>query len=111
MAYVTPDPTWMTGLRLVLRSPALQGDYLKVNAAMQRELAEAIADRAGLEMDRDMLPMISGGRRHGHVAGGLAVVARRRPARTLAPPAPASARATGECVPGGGISTGFRGAG
>ncbi len=56
-----PDEAWMRGLRVVLTSPALRGEYLKVTAAMQRALAEAIADRAGLDVERDMLPMILAG--------------------------------------------------
>src|SRR5215467_6213289 len=50
----TPAGEWLRGLRRVLTSPALQGEYLKVNAAMQRTLAEAIADRAGTSTERDM---------------------------------------------------------
>jgi hypothetical protein len=42
-------------------STALQGEYLKVNAAMQRTLAEAIAQRTGTEVERGMLPMILAG--------------------------------------------------
>jgi AcrR family transcriptional regulator len=57
----TPAGEWMRGLRRVLTSPVLQGEYLKVNAAMQRTLAEAIADRAGTDTGRDMLPMILAG--------------------------------------------------
>jgi hypothetical protein len=51
----------MRGLRRVLTSPVLRGEYLKVNAAMQRTLAEAIADRAGTDTERDMPPMILAG--------------------------------------------------
>jgi hypothetical protein len=44
-----------------MNSPAIQTEYLKVNAAMQRILAEAIADRAGLDIEQDMFPMILAG--------------------------------------------------
>jgi hypothetical protein len=45
----------------VLRSPAMRGEYLKTDAAMQRALAEAIAERAGLDAEHDMLPVVLGG--------------------------------------------------
>jgi AcrR family transcriptional regulator len=57
----TPGEEWMRGLCRVLTSPALQGEYLKVNAAIQRTLAEAIADRTSTDIERDVLPMILAG--------------------------------------------------
>src|SRR5215831_11739729 len=39
----------------------MRGEYLKTNAAMQRALAEAIAERTGLDADRDMLPVVLAG--------------------------------------------------
>jgi hypothetical protein len=51
----------MHDLRLLLTSAPVRGEYLRVNAAMQRSLAEAIADRAGIDIDQDMLPMILAG--------------------------------------------------
>lgn len=56
-----PDRDWFTAVRLVMSAPALQGEYLKVNVTMQRVLAEAIAERAGLDNTSDMLPMILAG--------------------------------------------------
>jgi AcrR family transcriptional regulator len=56
-----PDRDWFTAVRLVMSAPALQGEYLKVNVTMQRVLAEAIAERAGLDNRADMLPMILAG--------------------------------------------------
>ena len=55
------DREWMTALRLVLNSPAIRGEYLKVNSAMQDALAQAIAKRAGLDLDRDMYPQVLAG--------------------------------------------------
>jgi AcrR family transcriptional regulator len=55
------DQEWMTALRLVLSSPAVRGEYLKINFAMQNALAAAIATRAGLDIDRDMYPQILAG--------------------------------------------------
>jgi len=56
-----PDRDWLTAVRLVMSAPALQGEYLKVNVTMQRVLADAIAERAGLDNKVDMLPMILAG--------------------------------------------------
>jgi AcrR family transcriptional regulator len=58
---VAPSKDSVTALWLLMNSPAIQSEYLKVNAAMQRILAEAIADRAGLHIERDMFPMILAG--------------------------------------------------
>jgi AcrR family transcriptional regulator len=56
-----PDREWFTAVRLVMSAPALQGEYLKVIATTQQVLAEAIAERAGLDNSTDMLPMILAG--------------------------------------------------
>jgi AcrR family transcriptional regulator len=58
---VAPTQDSVTALWLLMNSPAIQTEYLKVNAAMQRILAEAIADRAGLDIEQDMFPMILAG--------------------------------------------------
>ena len=51
-----PDRDWVAGLQLVRGSRALRGESLKVNAAMQAALAEAIAERASLDPRREMFP-------------------------------------------------------
>ena len=80
-----PDAEWMQRLGAVLASPPLQGEYLRVTAAMQRSLAQAIADRLGTDLDQDMLPMILGGA----VTAATQVALRRwfdsSPARPLRP--------------------------
>jgi AcrR family transcriptional regulator len=58
---VAPTKDSVTALWLLMNSPAIQLEYMKINAAMQRILAEAIADRAGLNIERDMFPMILAG--------------------------------------------------
>jgi AcrR family transcriptional regulator len=55
------DTDWMRGLAAVLNSPPLEGEYLKITAATQRALAEAIADRRGTDINQDMLPMVLAG--------------------------------------------------
>jgi AcrR family transcriptional regulator len=60
-AEAAPDREWLAGLRLVLTAPAIRGEYLKVNAAMQEALAEAIAARTGTDMQQDMYPQVLAG--------------------------------------------------
>ena len=56
-----PDKEWIDGVRLVIRSPALQGEYLKTHYAAQRMLAAAIADRTGTDLEADMFPAVLAG--------------------------------------------------
>ena len=60
-AVQSPRGEWKDGMRQVLRSPAMRGEYLKTNAAMQRALTDAIAERTGLDPGQDMLPMVLAG--------------------------------------------------
>jgi AcrR family transcriptional regulator len=60
-AVQSPQGEWKDGMRRVLLSQAMRGEYLKTNAAMQRALAAAIAEREGLDPDRDMLPVVLAG--------------------------------------------------
>jgi ABC-type histidine transport system ATPase subunit len=55
------DRHWMTALKLVMSSPPIRGEYLKVNSAMQDALAAAIAERLGIDAERDMYPQILAG--------------------------------------------------
>jgi AcrR family transcriptional regulator len=52
---------WRTGVRLVTSAPALRGEYLKAQSVVQRAIAEAIAERTGTDVDRDMFPRIVAG--------------------------------------------------
>ncbi|MGH3301303.1 MAG: TetR family transcriptional regulator [Streptosporangiaceae bacterium] len=52
------DPEWMAGIRLVTSTPALRGEYLKVQAVIQYSLAEAIAIRIGARAAGSMFPRI-----------------------------------------------------
>ncbi len=56
-----PDAEWLAGLKLVLTAPAIRGEYLKVNSAMQQALAEAIAARTGTDDEQDMYPQVLAG--------------------------------------------------
>ena len=53
------QPTaWLAGVRRVFAEPAVQGEILKANAAAQEELARAIAERTGLDLERDVYPRL-----------------------------------------------------
>lgn len=52
------EQRWRDALRLLLAEPALQGELLKVNAAAQDELAEAIAERTGTDVACDVYPKL-----------------------------------------------------
>ena len=52
------DEEWMAGVRLVTSTPALRGEYLKVQAVMQYSLAEAIAARLDASPAASMFPPI-----------------------------------------------------
>jgi len=52
------DEEWMAGIRLVTTTPALVGEYLKVQAMTQYSLAEAIALRLGFQPAANMFPRI-----------------------------------------------------
>jgi AcrR family transcriptional regulator len=56
-----PEKEWIEGVRLVVRSPALQGEYLRTHYAAQQTLARAIADRIGTDLDTDMFPAVMAG--------------------------------------------------
>jgi AcrR family transcriptional regulator len=52
------DDEWMAGVRLVTSTPALRGEYLKVQAVMQYSLADAIAARLDASPAASMFPSI-----------------------------------------------------
>lgn len=52
---------WIAGIRLVVTSPALVGEYLKVQGLVQYHLAAAMAERIGTSLDTDMFPRIMAG--------------------------------------------------
>jgi AcrR family transcriptional regulator len=58
---VAANAEWLAGLKLVLSSPAMRGEYLRVSSEMQQALAEAIATRTGTALEQDMYPQILAG--------------------------------------------------
>jgi AcrR family transcriptional regulator len=51
----------MAALGQVLQTPAMHGEYLKVNFEMQNALAAAIAERIGTDREADMFPQVLAG--------------------------------------------------
>jgi MftR C-terminal domain len=51
----------MAAIRLIVGWPAIQGEYLKINAGMQDALAAAIGERTGTDPGADMYPQILAG--------------------------------------------------
>jgi AcrR family transcriptional regulator len=51
----------MAAIKLVVGSPAIRGEYLKINVEMQDALAAAIGERTGIESGTDMYPEILAG--------------------------------------------------
>jgi AcrR family transcriptional regulator len=55
-----PDKAHIEGIRLVVRSPELRGEFLRTQYAAQQELAAAIADRIGSD-PAEMFPRVMAG--------------------------------------------------
>jgi AcrR family transcriptional regulator len=51
-----PDRTWIDGVRLVLATPELWGEFRKMSIGMERSLRDAVAERTGTDPERDMYP-------------------------------------------------------
>jgi AcrR family transcriptional regulator len=56
-----PGKDWIDGVRLVIQSPALQGEYLRTQYVTQHALAAAIADRTGADSRADMFSQVIAG--------------------------------------------------
>ena len=56
-----PDRRWLDAVRVVLTSPGVRAEFLRVTAATQNSLAAAIADRTGVDRAADMYPEILAG--------------------------------------------------
>jgi AcrR family transcriptional regulator len=57
-AAALPDDAWLAGLRLVTSTPELTGEYLKAQAQARQLLAEAVAERMGVDVRRDLRPRL-----------------------------------------------------
>lgn len=47
-----PEAEWTAGVRLVLSEPSLIGEFHRAGSAVERELAEAIAERTGTSVEQ-----------------------------------------------------------
>jgi MftR C-terminal domain len=55
------DQQWSDGLRLMVAEPALQAEFIRASAVAEAELAEAIAERTGTDVTRDLYPKLVAG--------------------------------------------------
>jgi AcrR family transcriptional regulator len=53
------DPERIGGVRLMMTSPALQGEYLKTQVEAEQPLAKVIAARIGADPSRDLYPHVA----------------------------------------------------
>jgi AcrR family transcriptional regulator len=53
-----PDRRWVEGVRLMVSEPALQGEFARAGMIAQAKLAEAVADRTGTDVARDVYPQL-----------------------------------------------------
>lgn len=53
-----PDPEWTAGVRLMTSEPALIGEFLRASSMIERELAEAIAERTRTDVRADIYPRL-----------------------------------------------------
>lgn len=53
-----PDPEWVAGVRLMLTEPEVLGEMLRRTVEAERALAEAVAERAGLDAGKDLYPRL-----------------------------------------------------
>ncbi|MGW5421677.1 TetR/AcrR family transcriptional regulator [Streptomyces sp. NPDC003943] len=53
---VADAPKWTASLRMMLAEPALQGEMLRAGAVAEAEIAAAVADRTGTDLQQDLYP-------------------------------------------------------
>jgi AcrR family transcriptional regulator len=54
-----PDRAWIARVQLIKATPALMAERLKADAALERALAEVIAERTRTEPERDLYPRLA----------------------------------------------------
>jgi AcrR family transcriptional regulator len=55
---VTDRQKWVAGIRLMVAAPALQADMIRAGALAEAEIAAAVAERTGTDVDRDLYPKL-----------------------------------------------------
>ena len=53
-----PEPDWVAGVRLMLSEPEVLGEMLRGSVEAERTLAEAVAERTGLDAKKDLYPRL-----------------------------------------------------
>jgi AcrR family transcriptional regulator len=53
---ITDPAQWVAGLRVMVAEPALQAEMMRAAALAERQLAEAVAERTGTDIEKDMYP-------------------------------------------------------
>jgi AcrR family transcriptional regulator len=95
-----PAKDWIDGVRLVISSPELQGEYLKTQYVTQYALAEAIAERTGTDLASDMSPRIMAGAVTAAMQTAMERWLYADPPIALAPLIRLALRQLTECLPG-----------
>ncbi|GII37412.1 TetR family transcriptional regulator [Planotetraspora phitsanulokensis] len=52
----TEPQQWIAGVRVMVAEPALQGEFLRAGALAEAEIAAAVAERTGTDVNRDLYP-------------------------------------------------------
>jgi AcrR family transcriptional regulator len=58
---VTDHQQWIAGVRLMVAEPAMQGEFLRAGALAEAEIAAAVAERTGTDVNRDLYPQLVAG--------------------------------------------------
>jgi AcrR family transcriptional regulator len=59
IAHPVPDhQQWVAGIRLMVAEPAIQGEFLRIGAIAEAEIAAAIAERTGTDVKHDLYPQL-----------------------------------------------------
>jgi AcrR family transcriptional regulator len=58
-AHPMPDrQKWVAGIRLMVSAPSLQAEMLRAGATAEAEIAAAVAERTGTDLDHDLYPRL-----------------------------------------------------
>lgn len=60
-AHRVPDEQWLSGVRLMVAEPALQGEFFRAGAVVEAEFAAVIAERTGTDVVKDLYPRLMAG--------------------------------------------------
>jgi len=80
-----PDREYVARVRLMVTNSSLRGEYLKSHAAVERALAQGIADRIGADGEHDLYPRLMAAAVTGAVRVALSHWLHSDPASSLVP--------------------------